>query len=214
MASLYFVVTGIQFWGTAFLRVVLQAPLPLVNILFLVSASTGPTLGVVFGGFAVDLLGGYRGPKQRVRSLEMCCIFAVLGCAFASPITFLSEIIPVVLLLWLVLFFGASILPSCSGILVSVVPHRHRPVSSSLSLIVFNLFGYFLSLVLTGAVMQSLESDPHCDQACVLLWGFRVVLFWSLLSLLFLFAALTAAYLESQKRSAASQPPIATIISA
>ena len=31
---------------------------------------------------------------------------------------------------------------------------RHRPVSSSLSLVVFNLFGYFLSLVLSGYLMQ------------------------------------------------------------
>jgi hypothetical protein len=41
-----------------------------------------------------------------------------------------------------------------AGIVVSIVPRRHRPVSSSLSLVVFNLFGYFLSLVLSGYLMQ------------------------------------------------------------
>ena len=41
------------------------------------------------------------------------------------------------------------------GIIVSIVPRRHRPVSSSLSLVVFNLLGYFFSLVLSGYLMQA-----------------------------------------------------------
>ena len=45
-------------------------------------------------------------------------------------------------------------LPHTPGIVVSIVPRRHRPVSSSLSLVVFNLFGYFMSLVLSGYLMQ------------------------------------------------------------
>lgn len=78
----------------------------------------------------------------------------LLGCSFATPITFVENIYEVVALLWLVLFFGAAVLPACSGIIVSIVPRHSRPVSSSLSLVIFNLFGYFLSLVLSGLLMQ------------------------------------------------------------
>ena len=45
-------------------------------------------------------------------------------------------------------------LPACSGIVVSVVPRKFRTVSSSCSLVFFNLFGYFLSSVLSGFLMQ------------------------------------------------------------
>jgi hypothetical protein len=45
-------------------------------------------------------------------------------------------------------------LPACSGIIVAIVPRRHRPVSSSFALVVFNFFGYFLSLVSSGFMMQ------------------------------------------------------------
>ena len=75
MTSLYFVVTGVQYWGTAYLSVTLSARMPLVNLLFIVCAATGPTLGVFFGGYVIDVLGGYRGMRQRVVALELCCVF-------------------------------------------------------------------------------------------------------------------------------------------
>ena len=75
MAALYFTVTGVQYWGTTYMLVVLQAPLPLVNGLFIVCAATGPTSGVFAGGWAVDMCGGYKGAKQRVVALKVCAIF-------------------------------------------------------------------------------------------------------------------------------------------
>lgn len=154
MTALYFVVTGVQFWGTKYLSIVLQQPLPLVNALFILCAATGPTLGVFFGGWVVDRYGGYKGARQRVVTLEICSVLCFLGCAFAVPVTFLRNIFGAVLLLWLVLFFGGAVLPASSGIIVSVVPRRYRTISSSISLFVFNMFGYFMSLILSGYLMQ------------------------------------------------------------
>ena len=94
----------------------------------------------------VDVCGGYRGTKQRVVALRICAMLALVGCVMATPVTFSANIYVVVALLWMVMFCGGAVLPACSGIVVSVVPRRHRPVSSSLSLVVFNLFGYCLSL--------------------------------------------------------------------
>jgi hypothetical protein len=45
-------------------------------------------------------------------------------------------------------------MPACSGIIVSIVPRSYRHISSSIAMIVFNLFGYFMSLVLSGMLMQ------------------------------------------------------------
>ena len=52
MAALYFTVTGVQYWGTSYMLVTLRAPLGLVNVLFIVCAATGPTLGVFVGVYA------------------------------------------------------------------------------------------------------------------------------------------------------------------
>ena len=186
MSALYFTVTGVQFWGTKYLSVALKSPLPLVNLLFILCAATGPTLGmcdigvlkavlyfcsidfvcstgVFFGGWIVDMNGGYKGSHQRVVALELCATFGVLGFIFSLPITLLSNIFAVVSLLWVVLFFGGAMLPACSGIVVSIIPRAYRPISSSLALAVFNMFGYFLSLLLSGLLMQvKIGLDRFC----------------------------------------------------
>jgi hypothetical protein len=160
MTALYFTVTGVQYWGTKYLMISLNAPIEIINLLFVLVAATGPTSGVIFGGWLIDSFGGYKGSKQRVVALEMVTVLGLLGFLFSLPITFLSNIYYVTICMWALLFFGASILPACSGILVSMVPRSHRTTSSSLSLVIFNMFGYFLSLILSGFLME--VSFPRC----------------------------------------------------
>lgn len=201
MTCLYFTVTGVQFWGTKYLSIALNAPLPLVNALFVLCAATGPTLGVFFGGWLVDINGGYHGRRKRLKALQLCCILGVLGCLCSVPITFFSNIFFVTFLLWLGLFFGGATLPACSGILVSIVPRDFRPLSSSVSMMVFNMFGYFSSLVLSGYLMEWLEADPaKCDIVCSMTWGFRLILFWSCFSVAFILCAYWAALAQISGR--------------
>ena len=131
-------------------------------------------------------------------------MFGLVAFIFACPITFITNIYLAVFFLWVALFFGGSVLPACSGILVSIIPKKHRPLSSSLSLVVFNMFGYFSSLIVSGMLMQYLESigGDWCDSVCSMTWGFRLVLFWLLFSLMFLFNALRSAqeYLKDNLR--------------
>ena len=201
MTCLYFTVTGIQYWGTKYLIVSLNAPFLLVNVLFIICAATGPTSGVFFGGYFIDSFGGFKGSKQRILSLEICSIFGILAALFSIPITLVSNLYVAVLCMWLVLFFGGSTLPACSGIIVSIVPKRHRPTSSSLSLIIFNLFGYFLSLFSSGLLMQYLQqNNEYCNVVCSMTWGFRLILFWSFFSVMFLLNALKCSYRDGLRR--------------
>lgn len=217
---MYFTVTGIQFWGTKYLSIALQAPLNIVSGLFIICAATGPTFGVFFGGKLVDFVGGYKGLNQRILALEICSGLGLFAFLCAIPITFVNNLYYAVILLWLVLFFGGSILPACSGILVSLVPRTFRTYSSSLSLVIFNLCGYFLSLILSGYVMQVfasinfyifhlfnisffffffsfyyftqvLESNSFdCSEICSMVWGFRIILFGSSFAVIFLLSSL------------------------
>ena len=75
MAALYFVVTGVQYWGTSYMLVVLGAPRPLVTTVFVICAASAPTSGVFFGGWSIDSVGGYKGAKQRVTALELCVLY-------------------------------------------------------------------------------------------------------------------------------------------
>jgi len=57
-------------------------------------------------------------------------------------------------LLWSLLFFGAALIPTATGVVVNSVSRENQAASSSMSQLIFNLGGYFLSPVLSAAVMD------------------------------------------------------------
>jgi MFS transporter, Spinster family, sphingosine-1-phosphate transporter len=200
--------------------VVLSAPRSMVNTMFVLCAGTGPTLGVFYGGWVIDRVGGYIGSKQRLISLKICFTTGICAGIFATIAALVENFYLFICCLWLILFFGASLLPACTGMLVSVVPRQYRPVSSSLSIFIFNIFGYSFSLFLSGYLMQvrterSVSTSiaflimlrqivgfyfPDCDLICSRRAGYRVVLLWSYWSLAFLFFALMSAIQDEKRR--------------
>lgn len=190
LTAVYFVVTGVQYWSTIFMIKSLHASKYLVNGLFVVVAGTGPIFGVFYGGWLIDRYGGYIGVEQRAKSLGICMVLGITAFLISAVTTFFNDIYITAAFLWLLLFFGGSILPACTGIFISVVPAEHRALASSLSVMVFNLFGYSLSPYLTGLMMEWVllhQGKPgsyfeSCDEACAYRLGFRFCLFWSLWS--------------------------------
>ncbi|KAL4169077.1 hypothetical protein KRP22_010006 [Phytophthora ramorum] len=192
LTTVYFVVTGVQYWSTIFMIKSLHASKYLVNALFVVVSGTGPILGVFFGGWLIDRCGGYIGVEQRAKALGICMILGLTAFAISSVTTFFDDVYITAGFLWLLLFFGGAILPACTGIFISVVPAEHRALASSFSVMIFNLFGYSLSPYLTGLIMEwviSQQGQPNtyfefCDEACAYRIGFRFCLCWSVWSVL------------------------------
>lgn len=195
LCALFFVVTGVQFWGTEFLIRVMEGGQKQVMIMFMLTSATGPIFGVLLGGYLTDKMGGYKGSsKQRLVALKTvlaCAGFAnaaaVLACAAVGAGMYVS-----ILGLWLLLFFGGACLPALTGIFIDAVRPESRALASSLSQIAFNILGYFCAPFISGAAMQFFASSGQCEDyrdqpgKCpyALLWGFRVVLSFSGLALL------------------------------
>ena len=95
----------------------LKVPEKTVNITFAIVSITGPVLGVVVGGNVTTYLGGYNSKSALILSLavSMMCLGS------AAPIPFLNNFEAFVGLLWLLLFFGGSILPCLTGIMLNTV---------------------------------------------------------------------------------------------
>ena len=120
LCSMFFIVTGIQFWLTIYLIEILgNDPVHVVIIFSLVSV-TAPLGGVLIGGTFADRYGGYKG-KNVLKALKLCCAFGVVAFVFAFPIGFLYSLTYISVLLWAFLFFGAAIIPIGTGIMVSSV---------------------------------------------------------------------------------------------
>ena len=83
----------------------------------------------------------------------------------------------------------------------------------SISDVIFALFLYFIYIYILNGThvtpkyhyislqLQYLDSHREgCDEVCSMTWGFRLVLFWSFLSVAFLLLALFAAYQHLKDR--------------
>lgn len=156
LCSIYFILTGIQFWMTIYLTDILGNDPIVVMIIFSFVSITAPLGGVIVGGTFADAYGGYRG-KNALKALKLCSAFGVIAFIFAFPLGFLYSIIYITVLLWAFLFFGAAIVPVSTGIMVSSVRKDCQATSSSFSQLIFNLFGYFFSPILTGIIMDMFE---------------------------------------------------------
>ena len=179
LCSIYFIVTGIQFWMTKYLIEILEAEPLLVNIIFSIISITAPLFGVLVGGAFSDKYGGYKGDNV-IKAIKICIAFGLVSFVFAFPMGFLFQIIYLSILLWSFLFFGAAIIPIGTGIMISSVQKDCQATSSSISQLIFNLFGYFFSPMLTGYIM-----DKFSDKRQGFIWGMRVVLWWVIFSLIF-----------------------------
>ena len=193
MTSIYFIVTGIQFWITKYLIEILDVEPIVVNIIFSIISITAPLSGVLFGGTLSDKYGGYKG-KYETRALQMCTAFGILSFFFGLPMGFMFQITYLSVLLWTFLFFGAAIIPIATGIMISCVPKDCQATSSSISQLVFNLFGYFSSPMITGFIMDRFE-----DEKLGFIWGMRVIFFWVTFALFFIWASYLVSYRNYKK---------------
>ena len=193
ITSIYFIVTGIQFWITKYLIEILEVEPIVVNIIFSIISITAPLSGVLFGGTISDKYGGYKG-KNETKALQMCSAFGLLTLFFGIPLGFMFRIIYLSVLLWAFLFFGAAIIPIATGIMISCVPKDCQATSSSISQIIFNLFGYFCSPMIAGFIMDIFE-----DEKQGFIWGMRLIFFWVTVALIFILSSYLVSYYNYKK---------------
>jgi MFS family permease len=107
---------------------------------------------------------------------------------------FLYDVLYLAVLLWTFLFFGAACIPIGTGIMISSVRKDCQATSSSLSQLIFNLLGYFLSPILTGFVMDCFE-----EKRMGFIWGMRVVYWWVIFAVVYFLASFIIAYKKYEK---------------
>lgn len=182
LSALYFVVTGVQFWATAFMIRTLPGESHLVIMtLFVITSATAPVLGVFFGGWVIDRLGGYAaGPAQRARALRAISAMGTGAAAAGLATTVWLNLVWIVACIWLLLFLGGAVVPPCTGIFLNASPHDLRAYASSLSVTLFNILGYALSPLVSGWV----RGHTHSELA-----GFRTVLFAGVVGVFFIYLA-------------------------
>jgi MFS family permease len=196
LACLYFVVTGIQFWVTSYLIVVLGARKADVVPAFGVTAITAPLLGVILGGKFVDFMGGSRGAHGIARTIKCCMIFgalagtAAIGCSFVPRSSYGFPL--AIALISFTLLFGGAIIPAATGVLMASVPTELRKDAIAVAQFTYQLLGY-ASAPLISALIMEVARAAGIEGGDALALGYRVVMFWSLLALFAIINAFFAA---------------------
>lgn len=183
LCSMFFVVSGIQYWVTLYMVKVLDANPIVVIVGFVVISTTAPICGVLTGGYIADYYGGYKG-KNIKTAVRICVVFGLLAFIISIPSCFVQSVIAEIFLLWLLLFFGGCVVPSATGVIVNSMPKEYQSSSSSVSQLIFNFGGFFLSPLISAAIMDQFDNEIQA-----LTWGFRFTLSSSFISLAFVLVA-------------------------
>lgn len=70
-----------------------------------------------------------------------------------------AQFVVVVVLMWLILAFGGSIVPAATGIMLSVVPNSAKNLASGFGQGIYNIFGFALGSQIPGLVMKAAPEE-------------------------------------------------------
>eukprot|EP00922_Rhytidocystis_sp_ex-Travisia-forbesii_P027238 GHVS01039933.1.p1 GENE.GHVS01039933.1~~GHVS01039933.1.p1 ORF type:complete len:448 (-),score=50.80 GHVS01039933.1:203-1351(-) len=183
MSNLYFVLTGIQFWITEYMVAVLHHDKLLVVSVSTFTFLTAPTAGVAFGGFVCDAIGGYRGHSRR-KIIRVATAFAGMAAICACAASQSSAAVTFIFLLWGCLFCGAALVPFAVGMVLSCVPSHRRSLSSAVSQLSYNIFGWCAAPLISGVVMELVALREDIAPETPLRIGFCMMLITSVFGFL------------------------------
>jgi len=146
----YYVVAGIQYWCVNYMQQVLHASYATATLYFAFTAFFAPLTGVLFGGALISYYGGYNSRRSR----EILLIMGWACTAFAIPVPIVDNFTSFGILIFGLLFCGASLLPSLTGIMLNCVPDHQRASANSLAQVSYNLFGWMPAPFVYGLVSQ------------------------------------------------------------
>ncbi|KEG01779.1 major facilitator superfamily domain-containing protein, putative [Plasmodium vinckei vinckei] len=187
MSNLYFVVTGIQFWITEYMSVVLLTEKMKIVTVSTLCFLTSPTSGVWFGGFVCDLFGGYKNTNYS-KTIKVATAFAISACIFGILSAHLTNFIFFSISLWLCLFTGSALVPVAVGMLLSCVSNHQKSLSSAVSQVIYNVFGWFSAPLLSGIIMDIMHKYTN-NNRLALKAGFTMILYSSCIGFFLLFYA-------------------------
>ena len=154
LSTLFFVITAVQYWSTDYMIKVLKVENQEdVLLTFSILCITSPTLGLILGGWACAFIGGY----ESKHSILLCFLFAFCAGPFSILVPQVNSLLLFAVFLWFVLFFGAAIFPTLTGIILSSLAPELRGLGNSINSFFANLFGYLPAPYLYGLINYFFE---------------------------------------------------------
>src|SRR5690606_26424215 len=102
-----------------------------------------------------------------------CFKISILAGASGMFLPLIDNYYIFITLMWLLLFFGGSIVPGLTGIMISSTHDKTKEISNSITHLCYNLFGYLPSPFLYGLVCKYTGGvTSRYGLAFILLWSY------------------------------------------
>ena len=178
ICCLLFIITGIQFWISDYMLTILHIKPETVFISFTIVCISAPVLGVIYGGYIIQSVGGYT----NTEAINICLKYGIVAacCGIFTP--YIDVFFFFIVFIWLLLFFGASIVPGLTGIMLSSLGDYSKEVANSITHLCYNLLGYLPSPFMYGLVCSYTGGQKSR-------WGLQFLMFFSILGVVFLYLA-------------------------
>ena len=175
MSILIYIITGVQYWVTDYLDAILGIKSQKDRLfLFTVACFTAPVLGVLIGTEVKNRL-----CQQNMRkSLLFCSLLGIFASISSVPVPITLNLFYFIIFMWLVLFFGAGIVPVLTSIIINSVPEEHMASANSMTNLLTNALGY-----LPAPYVYGILSDISGDLGVL---GMKVTLWISIPGMIFL----------------------------
>ena len=167
ITGFYFIVAGITFWCADYLVVVLGVDRAVASAFFSLTAFVAPISGVLVGGSATTYYGGYKTKKTR----ELVLIVGWICIAVTVPLPIVTNFAAFGVLMWCLLFFGGSLLPALTGIMLNSVPNNIRASANSFSYMSTNFLGWMPAPLIYGLVSHFANNTKSQLPMAVLLYS-------------------------------------------
>ncbi len=141
-----------------------------VFTIFIFVCLTAPILGIIVGGTLVQKFAkGYEGKH----SLLFCLLFSICATASALPVKWIESPSTFCICLWILVFFGAAVMPTTQGVMISSLSSDLRAAGNSLSNILQNLFAFIPAPFIYGYLYENTKaSDPKLAMTITLCYSF------------------------------------------
>ena len=160
LSVLFFIVTCVQYWTSDYMLIALGIEDEMKRLYaFSIVCLTSPTCGLLLGGYIVDKLGGY----SKKSALIFCLIVSLISIIPGIPLPLVDSIFLYALFLWLLLFFGASTLPTMTGLSIACLPKNVQGSGNSFVIFFYNLVGYLPAPFVYG-FLKDLFDDKNDPQ--------------------------------------------------
>jgi len=166
MSILIYIITGVQYWVTDYLDQILGIKSQKDRLfLFTVACFTAPVMGVLIG---TEIKNKFCQQNMQ-KSLIFCSILGILASICSIPVPITLSLSYFIVFMWLVLFFGAGIVPVLTSIIINAVPEEHIASANSMTNLITNALGYLPSPYVYG-ILSDIKGDLGVLGMKVTMW--------------------------------------------